>query len=157
MTATQDSQTARRLNQRIESRRTVLPAKAEEASPCLSSPSGLGPLSSLASSGQDSRAVSHAMACPSVSAASDRHSPDARRAVKQPLTDEKRALRSSHLFTVRVWQEGLGGGRAEWRGQVRHVASGETSYFRDWPTLVSLLIKMLSHQEDEVGQTASQP
>jgi hypothetical protein len=77
--------------------------------------------------------------------------------VKQPLTDEKRALRSSHLFTVRVWQEGLGGGRAEWRGQVRHVASGETSYFRDWPTLVSLLIKMLSRQENEVDQRASQP
>ncbi|UCC77204.1 MAG: hypothetical protein JSW37_02240 [Anaerolineales bacterium] len=77
--------------------------------------------------------------------------------MKQPLTDEKRALRSSHLFTVRLWQEGLGGGRSEWRGQVRHVSSGETSYFRDWPTLVSLLIKMLSRQENEVGRTASQP
>ena len=49
----------------------------------------------------------------------------------------------SHLFTVRLWMEDLGDGRAEWRGQVQHVLSGETHYFREWPTLLALLRAML--------------
>ena len=49
----------------------------------------------------------------------------------------------SHLFTVRLWLEDLGDGRAEWRGQVQHVLSGETRYFRDWSTLIALLRAML--------------
>lgn len=49
----------------------------------------------------------------------------------------------SHLFTVRLWLENLGDGRAEWRGQVQHVLSGETHYFREWETLIALLRAML--------------
>jgi hypothetical protein len=49
----------------------------------------------------------------------------------------------SHLFTVRLWIEDLGDGRAEWRGQVQHVLSGETHYFREWETLLALLEAML--------------
>lgn len=41
----------------------------------------------------------------------------------------------SQLFTVRVWQEDLGEGQSEWRGWVKHVASGEERYFRTWPAL----------------------
>jgi len=49
----------------------------------------------------------------------------------------------SHLFTVRLWREDLGHGRLEWRGQVQHVLSGETRYFRDWATLVEVMTAML--------------
>jgi len=41
----------------------------------------------------------------------------------------------THLFTLRMWIENLGDGRLEWRGQVKHVLSGETRYFRRWPEL----------------------
>jgi hypothetical protein len=49
----------------------------------------------------------------------------------------------SHLFTVRLWPEELGAGQSEWRGKVQHVLSGETRYFRDWPTLLTHLQTML--------------
>lgn len=51
--------------------------------------------------------------------------------------------RRSHLFTVRVWAEALGGGRVEWRGQVQHALSGERRYFRVWPALVSFLLALI--------------
>lgn len=54
----------------------------------------------------------------------------------------------SHLFTVRLWLEDLGEGRTEWRGQVRHVLSGEVRYFRDWPALITLLLAMLQAAEE---------
>jgi hypothetical protein len=50
----------------------------------------------------------------------------------------------SHLFTVRVWQEELGDGQTEWRGQVQHVLSEETRYFREWAGLVDFLLATLS-------------
>jgi hypothetical protein len=40
---------------------------------------------------------------------------------------------------VRVWAEELGHGQWEWRGQVKHLMSGETRYFRDWSTLITFL------------------
>ena len=52
----------------------------------------------------------------------------------------------THLFTVRVWQEQLGEGQMEWRGEVQSVLSGERRYFRDWPTLVAFLKAMLPRQ-----------
>jgi hypothetical protein len=51
--------------------------------------------------------------------------------------------KKSQLFTVRLWTEELGAGRTEWRGQVRHVLSGETHYFRDWLALIAWLVAML--------------
>jgi hypothetical protein len=57
--------------------------------------------------------------------------------------DTGRQQYQSHLFTLRVWLEELGDGRAEWRGQLQHVLSGETRYFREWPTLLALLLAML--------------
>lgn len=59
----------------------------------------------------------------------------------------------SHLFTLRVWPEALGGGRAEWRGKVQHVTSGETRYFRDWPSLVAFLQEMLPELDGQERST----
>ena len=60
----------------------------------------------------------------------------------------------SQLFTVRLWTEELGDGRREWRGQVRHVTSGETRYFREWPTLIAWLVAMLPDPESHPGVNA---
>lgn len=40
-----------------------------------------------------------------------------------------------HLFTLRLWVEELGEGRAEWRGQLTYLPSGETHYIRRWDQL----------------------
>ena len=53
----------------------------------------------------------------------------------------------SHLFTLRLWQEALGEGRTEWRGQLCHVLSGQTTYFRSWHTLVTQMMKLLTDLE----------
>jgi hypothetical protein len=45
----------------------------------------------------------------------------------------------SQLFTVRVWQERLGDGQVEWRGQIHHVLTGRARYFRGWPALTEQL------------------
>jgi len=68
--------------------------------------------------------------------------------------DTGRQQYHSHLFTVRLWMENLGDGRAEWRGQVQHVLSGETHYFREWPTLLALLQAMLSPAEADSAPDA---
>lgn len=49
----------------------------------------------------------------------------------------------SHLFTVRLWSEEVRQGETEWRGMVQHVVSGQVSYFRDWATMIKLLVTML--------------
>jgi hypothetical protein len=59
--------------------------------------------------------------------------------------------KKSQLFTVRLWAEDLGDGRIEWRGQVQHVISGETHYFREWPTLIAWLVAMLAPMEAKLA------
>jgi hypothetical protein len=68
--------------------------------------------------------------------------------------DAGRQQHQSHLFTVRLWLEDLGDGRAEWRGQVQHVLSGETHYFREWPTLLALLRAILPPTEADSAPDA---
>ena len=53
--------------------------------------------------------------------------------------------RTTHLFTVRMWQEEAneGQGQPEWRGKVQALPEGEAYYFRDWPSLVAHLQTML--------------
>jgi hypothetical protein len=58
--------------------------------------------------------------------------------------DSAKPAHYSHLFTVRLWAEELGNGQTEWRGQVQHVLSGETRYFRDWGTLVEFVLMTLT-------------
>lgn len=64
----------------------------------------------------------------------------------------------SYLFTVRLWAEDIGERQTEWRGRVQHVTSGEAHYFRDWPTLITHLLKMLPQSESQPeGSTAIEP
>jgi hypothetical protein len=72
---------------------------------------------------------------------------------QQSRDDREEQLRRSCLFTVRLWSEPLGDGRAEWRGQVRCVTSGETRYFRDWSMLAALFLEMVAGVD---GTTSNQ-
>jgi hypothetical protein len=63
-----------------------------------------------------------------------------------------RPSQSSHLFTVRVWQEEVRNGQIEWRGKVQLVTSGEVRYFREWAALIPLLLAMLSESQPETAQ-----
>ena len=49
----------------------------------------------------------------------------------------------SHRFLLRVWEEEIGDGRREVRGQLKHILTGETAYFREWPNLLLLLQRRL--------------
>ncbi len=51
--------------------------------------------------------------------------------------------RRSRLFTLRLWQEALGEGQAEWRGRAQDINSGAAAYFRDWPGLIAVLSRLL--------------
>lgn len=62
----------------------------------------------------------------------------------------------SHLFTLRVWEEALGEGKAEWRGRVQEVASGETLFFRDWPGLIVTLQRLLAKTAANDGDSLPQ-
>lgn len=52
--------------------------------------------------------------------------------------------RETRLFTLRMWREEIGDGRAEWRGKVQALPEGEAAYFRDWAGLVKELEAMLN-------------
>ena len=54
----------------------------------------------------------------------------------------------SHLFTVRVWQEEIGTDQTELRGKVQLHTSGDVRYFREWASLVPLLVTMLSELDN---------
>ena len=66
-------------------------------------------------------------------------------------TDQQNS-QPSQLFTLRVWREPLGRGLFELRYQVRHVLSGETLYFREWPALIAYITERLAAgNEDRRG------
>ena len=49
----------------------------------------------------------------------------------------------TRLFTVRLWQEALGGGQVEWRGRAQDIGTGAAAYFRDLPGLIPVLARLL--------------
>ncbi|MFN8454174.1 MAG: hypothetical protein U0401_05780 [Anaerolineae bacterium] len=67
-------------------------------------------------------------------------------------------LPRSHLFTVRLWAEEIGGGQTEWRGRVQSITGGEARYFRDWPILIAHLQQMLPQTKAHLeASRASKP
>ena len=57
--------------------------------------------------------------------------------------NKKSPAAASDLFTVRVWTEEADDEETVFHGQVLHVQSGETRYFRDWPTLIQHIQTLL--------------
>lgn len=54
---------------------------------------------------------------------------------------------NSDLFTVRLWLETVDNG-VERRGTVRHLLTGETLHFRDWPALETFFMRILQGETD---------
>lgn len=50
------------------------------------------------------------------------------------------------IFTLRLWREGLGPDRCEWRGEVKNVQTGEVRYFRRWEEIADLVPAMVPNQ-----------
>jgi hypothetical protein len=46
-----------------------------------------------------------------------------------------------------LWTEEVEEGQTEWRGRVHYVTNDEVRYFRDWPSLIPLLLAMLRDAE----------
>lgn len=63
-------------------------------------------------------------------------------------TEQERQHPHAHLFTLRVWEEALGEGQAEWRGRVQEIVTGETAFFRDWPGLVATVQRLVSERAE---------
>jgi hypothetical protein len=56
-----------------------------------------------------------------------------------------------------VWFEPLGQGQTEVRGQVQHVLTGETRYFREWSKLVVYILAKLQEVETNGDQFNKMP
>ena len=61
--------------------------------------------------------------------------------------------RSSHIFTLRLWQEQAAEGKQEWRGRIYDAATGDVRYFREWASLIPLLLAMLRAAEQSQEPT----
>ncbi|HEX8228889.1 MAG TPA: hypothetical protein VF826_06205 [Chloroflexia bacterium] len=71
---------------------------------------------------------------------------------------------TSQVFLVRLWTDGTTGMEEQnapesrtnqLHGRVMHVLSGQGSNFNDWPTLLSLLVRMMSptlNNDETTGQ-----
>ncbi len=67
--------------------------------------------------------------------------------------EQERWQPRAHLFTLRMWEEELGGGQSEWRGKVQDIASGEAAYFRDWPGLVAVMQRLIQSPAEPAKDT----
>ena len=63
--------------------------------------------------------------------------------IGRSISDDEVPRHHSELFMLRLWPEEFDAGQVEWRGQVRHVTSGRTRYFREWSTLLAFLQETL--------------
>jgi hypothetical protein len=64
---------------------------------------------------------------------------------------------SSQLFTLRVWSELTEEGQIRWRGKLRHIPSDTVHYFRDWASLVPLLLSILRRYPPVDSQAITPP
>lgn len=69
------------------------------------------------------------------------------------ITDQTPPRR--YVFTLHLWQEALDVDQFEWRGQVKHVASGDLRYFRDAKTLYDVLETMIAEQIQDSNPAAN--
>lgn len=64
--------------------------------------------------------------------------------------------KTSHLFTMRIWQEESADENAEgenpkgeWRGRIYLASTNEVRHFRDWASLIPVLLSMLKNADGE--------
>lgn len=61
--------------------------------------------------------------------------------------------RQEHLFTLRLWRETVAAGEPEWRGRIYDTTTGDIRYFREWASLIPLLLAMLRDAEQPQEST----
>ena len=61
--------------------------------------------------------------------------------------------RYSHTFLVHFWQESLGQGKIEWRGQLKSAGEDQIHYFRDWERLNTLLRTLLRSPNQDTDRS----
>ncbi|MEZ4707463.1 MAG: hypothetical protein R3A44_09670 [Caldilineaceae bacterium] len=64
---------------------------------------------------------------------------------------------TTHLFTIRVWQEEVERGVFEWRGSVRYGLDGQVAYFAgsdslDDVALTALITRMIGQRDETSGE-----
>jgi len=58
-----------------------------------------------------------------------------------------RTNRQERLFTLRLWTEEGTEDQQEWRGRLYDATTGDVRYFRDWASLIPVLLAMLREAE----------
>jgi len=76
-----------------------------------------------------------------------------RRVWKEASMATDQTNRSSHIFTLRLWQEQAAEGKQEWRGRIYDAATGDVRYFRERASLIPLLLAMLRAAEQSQEPT----
>jgi uncharacterized protein with von Willebrand factor type A (vWA) domain len=61
-------------------------------------------------------------------------------------------MEKEELFKITLWREKVSTDGVEWRGQIRHLDSGETLYFRDWSKMTSFANKFLPRRPRQAIQ-----
>jgi hypothetical protein len=70
---------------------------------------------------------------------------------KETAMPTERENRQERLFTLRLWTEEMAEDQHEWRGRIFDATTGDVRYFRDWASLIPLLLAML--RDAEQGST----
>jgi hypothetical protein len=68
-----------------------------------------------------------------------------------------RASRQERLFTLRLWTEEVAEDQHEWRGRIYDATTGDVRYFRDWASLIPLLLAMLREAEQRPTTRLASP
>ncbi|MCB0087764.1 MAG: hypothetical protein KDE54_07615 [Caldilineaceae bacterium] len=69
---------------------------------------------------------------------------------------------TTHLFTIRVWQEEVARGVFEWRGSVRYGLDGQVAYFAggdslDDVALTELITRMIGQRDETTPAQGQAP
>lgn len=77
--------------------------------------------------------------------------PQAKDPLSQPAPNQ--------TFVLRLWRAAVDEHRAEWRGRLQQVTTGETRYFRTWPALLAQLQALLGTEprRDEAALPGEEP
>ncbi|MFZ1752908.1 MAG: hypothetical protein WAU10_04160 [Caldilineaceae bacterium] len=73
----------------------------------------------------------------------------------QPMESDL-SQKPSHLFTMRIWREENvdeneegENPKGEWRGRIYLASTNEVRHFRDWASLIPVLLSMLKNADGE--------
>jgi hypothetical protein len=74
------------------------------------------------------------------------------------MANEETAMQTDHpnrqerLFMLRLWKEEVAVDQYEWRGRIYDVTTGKVRYFRNWSSLIPLILAMVRNTEQPQEQ-----